>query len=125
MSVEKLINEELICKITDLQDLKVESQEYRVGVDSVTKLAKALVEMKEAEAEISAKEEETRLHEKEQKADLFDKIARNAIQFVAVGGGIVVTVWGTIKSLKFEETGVCTSTASKKFFGTALNFFKK
>lgn len=125
MSVEKLMNDELVCRLTDLQGLKVESPEYRTGVDSVTKLANALVEMKKTEADIAAQEEETRLKHKQQKSETFDKIARNAIQFVAVGGGIGVTVWGTVKSLKFEETGVCTSTAAKKFFANALNFFKK
>lgn len=123
--VNRLINEEIVAKVSDLQDLKVGTPEYRTGVDSVSKLVSSLSELAKTEADIAAQEEETRLKQQQYKADLFDKIAKNVIQGVAVGGGIVVTVWGTVKSLKFEETGVCTSTASKKFFGTVLNFFKK
>lgn len=136
MSIEKLMNDELVARLTDLQDLKVESQEYKLGVDSVSKLSNALVEMMKAEAEITAQEERQRLEEKsrnlddqlkvkQQKADTFDKIARNAITGVVGIGGICVTVWGTCKSLKFEETGVCTASATKKFFGHILSYFKK
>lgn len=125
MAIGNVLKEELVCRATDLQDLKLGSPEYRTAAESLGKIASAYVEVEKAKADAMAQEEETRLKYKQHKSDTFDKIARNSIQAIAVGGGIAVTVWTFVTSLKYEEHGGYTGTATKNAVTRALNFFKK
>ena len=54
--------------------------------------------------------------------DKKDRLVKNCLTGASILSGIGVTVWGALKSWKFEETGTVTSTAGRKFIN---NLFSK
>jgi hypothetical protein len=61
--------------------------------------------------------------EKARKDERTDRIVKNVLTGVSVVGGLALTVWGSLMSWKFEESGTITSTPGKKFMSNL--FFKK
>ena len=56
------------------------------------------------------------------KEDKVDHIVKNSLTLFGTVAGIVLTVWGTNKTLKFEETGTITTSAGRAFI---KNLFSK
>ena len=49
-----------------------------------------------------------------------DQIVKNILTGVSIVGGFALTVWGTIKSIKFEETGTITTIMGRGFINKLL-----
>lgn len=49
-----------------------------------------------------------------------DQIVKNILTAVSIVGGFALTVWGTIKSIKFEETGTITTIMGRGFINKLL-----
>ena len=92
------------------------SEQAKVTVDGVTKLLDRKIEMEKLEIERAEKEQA-------RKDERTDRIVKNVLTGVSVVGGLALTVWGSLMSWKFEETGTITSTPGKKFMSNL--FWKK
>lgn len=132
MGVKNLLREEITDEIGHLSKMEVGSEEYEKTVNGLTKLVDRLNEMEKVEMEKTnsnieneCKIEEQDLKRQQLEDDKKDRLIRNGLTGVSVIGGLAVTVWGTLKTFKFEETGTITSQAGRQFINKAINFLKK
>lgn len=125
---EDLVNEEIVDEINHLKGMDVGTEEYKVTVDSLVKLMDRSIEKDKLYAELK-KEEETQEFEKnlklkQAKEETIDKWVRNGLTGLGVISSIILTIWGTNKTLRFEETGTITTTAGRKFTGKLFSWLK-
>lgn len=124
MEIEKLLDEEIQYEFSTLKDAEKGSEEYKTSVDGLTKLLDRAIEMKkidiETQEKIETREFENDLKLKQMKEDKKDRWVKNGI---AIGGIVIptiVTVWGTLKSFKFEEEGTITTIMGRGFINKLL-----
>lgn len=103
MNIEKQLQEEISNEITYLSGMELGSEEYKVTVDGLTKFMDRAIEMKKFDIENSDKK---RQMEDEQK----DRLVKNAISIAGVVIPSLITIWGTVVSLKYDEKGVIPTT---------------
>lgn len=140
MATRDLLREEVDRRIEELEGMVVGSEEYKVAVDSLTKLIDRLNEIDKADTQWGelAKEDERQKeelalkreqleHEKKVHEDDEAFKAKQAVEerrkmivnVVLTGLGIIiptgVTIWGTYKTFKFEETGTITTMPGRLF----------
>lgn len=129
MNLERMTNEEIEVEMQELSKMQLGSDEYKATIDGITKLMDRSIKLKELEKDSEEKakalEAETKLKEEEIEVDKRDKRTRNVITGVSVVGGLGVTVWGAIKSWKFEEHGYISSSAGRKFMDNIFKSLKK
>lgn len=127
MSTERLLTDVIDHNLEVLKGMEVGTEPYKSTVDSTTKLIDRMLEIDKFNTEysekIEARETEQEIERERMEHERKDRKIKNILSAVSIGGGLVLTVWGTIKSLKFEETGTVTSTAGRKFINSL--FFKK
>ena len=119
MDIETMLHEKIAKDFENLKTMEVGSEEYKAASDSLTKFMDRAIEMEKVHIEREDKEE-SRENDKnlklEQMADdRKDRLVRNVMTGVNILGGIGLAIWGTNKTLKFEETGTITTWAGKKF----------
>lgn len=119
MSVRTLLTKEIESELVTLEDMDLGSDECKIAIDGVTKLIGTLNEMDKLEFEYQERfesrktEKELKMIEMEDERN--DRIAKNVITVVTFAGGVALTVWGTYKTFKFEETGTVTSIIGRGF----------
>lgn len=127
MNIEEKLVEEIEQEIDGLKDIEMGSEQYKATVDGLTKLVDRTIELKkfdancaEKESELEIKANELELKERQAKDDNKDKWIRNGINIAGIVIPSVITIWGTIKSLKFEETGSVTTPIGRGFINKLL-----
>lgn len=124
MSIKSLLDEEIRSEIEEISKIEVGSEKHKVSVDAIAKLLDKSIELEKLDAEAQEKYEsriaEQDLKREQIKNDKRDSIVKNVLTGVSVIGGFGLTVWGTCKSLKFEETGVVTSIMGRGFIQKLL-----
>ena len=122
--LETALREEIEDEIRKLGDMDVGTDEYKTTVDGITKLTAQLNEMEKIHAE-AADKKDARFHENTLKAQQLaeeqrDRRIKNGI---AIGGiilPVVVTIWGTLKTLEFEKEGTVTTIMGRGFINKLL-----
>lgn len=129
MNTKQLLQEEIASAMAELKKTKVGTDEYKAIVESITKLTDKLVELEKLDVETDKIQTDYEIeHEKNQieRVKVENEKADNRLKNVLSALGIVVpaglTIWGTFKSIKFEETGTITTIAGRNFFN---KLFKK
>ena len=121
MNTEELLHKEICEDLKNLSDIDFGSDEYKSGVDGLTKLIDREIELRRLEIERQEKVESRKTDDEFKLKQLRDTRIDRIIGYVANVAGIVipvvVTIWGTKVSLKFEEEGTITTTAGRNFFG--------
>ena len=124
MSIKSLLDEEIRSEIEEISKIEVGSEKHKVSVDTIAKLLDKSIELEKLDAEAQEKYEsriaEQDLKREQIKNEKRDSIVKNVLTGVSVIGGFGLTVWGTCKSLKFEETGVVTSIMGRGFIQKLL-----
>lgn len=124
-----LLEKEVNAKMEELEYLEPHSDEYKAAVDSLTKLTDRIlefekVELDETKTQVNRQIEYEKIDVEEEKVE--NEKRDNKIKNWLTAAGIVVptglAVWGTFKSIKFEETGTITTIAGRNFFN---KLFKK
>lgn len=119
MSIDTKLIVEIEDELDKLGDLEFGSEKYCKAIDGITKLyGKAIEDRKidiDCEAQAAARESEQALREKQMREDRKDRIVKNIIGAAGVVLPLVVTIWGTTVSLKFEETGTITTHSGRNF----------
>lgn len=124
-----LLEKEVNAKMEELEYLEPHSDEYKAAVDSLTKLTDRILEFEkleldETKTQINRQLEYEKIDVEEEK--VANEKRDNKIKNWLTAAGIVVptglAVWGTFKSIKFEETGTITTIAGRNFFN---KLFKK
>ena len=124
MSIKSLVDEEIRSEIEEISKIEVGSDKHKVSVDALAKLLDKSIELERLDVEAQEKYEsriaENELKMKQLKDEERDRIVKNVLTGVSVVGGFGVTIWGTLKSLKFEENGVVTSIVGRGFIQKLL-----
>ena len=137
MDIENLLYDEIETDFEKLRKEELEPEKRKATVDELTRLMDRAIEMRKlendynekvaareseekakAEARLSEQAIELQKMEEEKK----DRLFRNGINIAGVILPILVTIWGTKVSLKFEETGSFTTVAGRNFVN---NLFRK
>ena len=113
MDIEKEWIEEIQAELRTIKGMEVGSEPYKAAVDGVTKLMDRSIEMKKVEIERDDKE-------RKMKADKIDMIVRNSVAAAGIVLPIIVTIWGTKASFKFEEEGTITTIMGRGFINKLL-----
>lgn len=125
MNVKVLLEEEIKGNIKALSEIsEINSEEYEKATNSTTKLMDRLIEIEKLENDrldkIASRKEENDLKLRQIDDEKKDRFVKNALTGVSIVGGFVITVWGTIKSIKFEETGTITTIMGRGFINKLL-----
>ena len=124
MSIKNLLDEEIRSEIEEISKIEVGSEKHKVSVDALSKLLDKSIELDKLDAEAQEKYEsriaENDFKREQIKSEKRDQFVKNVLTGVSVIGGFGLTIWGTCKSLKFEETGVVTSIMGRGFIQKLL-----
>lgn len=119
MSIDTMLREEIQDEITGLGKLELGSEEYKTTVDGVTKLLDKANELKKIDTDArdraESREIEIQFKTEQMQDDKKDRIVKNILTAISIGGGFILTVWGANKSWKFEETGTVTNGPGREF----------
>ena len=121
MRMEELLNNEICEDLENLRDIDFGSDEYKSGVDGLTKLIDREISLRQLEIErqekVEGRKTEDEFKLKQMRDNRIDRILGYVINVAGIVIPVVVTIWGTKVSLKFEEEGTITTTAGRNFFG--------
>ena len=124
MSVKALLNDEIEDEIEQLRKVELGSDQHKIAADALAKLLDKSIEMDKLDLEyqdrFEAREAENELKQKEIEDEKKDRKVKNILTGVSVIGGFALTVWGTCKSIKFEETGSFTTIMGRGFIQKLL-----
>lgn len=126
MKLDRMLCEEVQSELTALKDMEMGTEEYKIAVDGITKLADRAIELEKIDIEhqdkIEAQDFENDLKLKQMESDRKNRLIQN----ILTGAGIVLpiglTVWGTFKSFEFEKEGTITTIFGRGFMN---KFFTK
>lgn len=114
----ELLNEEISDELKCLGEVEVDTDQHKALVESVTKLMDKKIEIEKIERDSKARDQEHELESKKLEQitnEKNDQIFKNAIDIAGIVVPSLLTVWGTFKTLKFEETGTITTIMGRGF----------
>ena len=124
MSIGALLETEIEEKLETIGRMNPELDEYKVAVDSIMKLLDRAIEMDKIDADREERKEIRESEEQSKKESAKDEKKHYIIDKIITVSGIVipivVTIWGTNKTLKFEETGTVTTIMGRGFINKLL-----
>lgn len=124
MNMKRLLCEEFQSEIEELGKMQLGTDEYKVAVDGVTKLADRLIEIDKIDINHDEKMESLRadreIKEAQMKDERKDRVIKNVLTGVSIGGGFALTVWGALNAWKFEEHGTVSSNMGREFMKRIL-----
>ena len=103
--------EEELDKLNEIKDVK--SDEFRTVSDNVAKLIDRAIEMEKIGNDFEKFQIQLREEQK-------DRLVKNCIAAAGIIIPAGLTIWGTIKSIKFEETGTITTIIGRGFINKLL-----
>ena len=125
MSVKEQLTKVIEVQMEMLKDMKPGTEEYKNASDVLAKLLDKLNEMDRNDYDYwdkcETREKEIELKLKQLAEDRRDHNVKNTLTGVSVVGGLALTVWGTLKSLKFEENGTVTTLIGRGFINKLLH----
>lgn len=127
MKFKSQLSTEIKDELENLGTLKVGSEEHRSAVDSVAKLMDRAIELEKLEVEIEKCEldraNDCYYKDQELKSNKKGRIVKDAIDVASIVVPTALAIWGTLVTLKFEETGTVTTSAGRSFISKL--FLKK
>lgn len=118
--VKTLLNEEIQMELENLKDLEMGTDEHKVSVDLITKLLDREIELKKLDNEALKRVEDNEFKKLQTKDENKDRLIRNGLTAAGIIIPTIVTIWGTLKTLKFEETGTVTTMMGRGFVNKLL-----
>lgn len=119
MSVKTLLNDEFESQIKELHKLNVGGEEYKVGVDGVTKIADRLIEIEKLNVESQnadrSQEIEADLKARQLEVEHKDRLIGHGIAIGSTLLSLGLVVWGTKGSWEFEKTGTVANGPGREF----------
>lgn len=113
MKLETLLEVEIQEEFGGLSTMEKGTEQHKAAVNGLTQLIDRSIEIAKMEADYEMKR-------KQAEEDRKDRLVKN----VLTGAGIVIpavlTVWGTVVSLKFEQEGTVTTTIGRGFINKLL-----
>ena len=120
MKIKETLYKEIEDELQALNEIEVGTDEYKSSVDGVTKLLDRAIEIEKHEAEMKEREAERIAKNIQTAEEQKDRVVKN---YIAAGGivlPLLVTIWGTLKSFKFEKDGTVTTIMGRGFINKLL-----
>lgn len=115
MNIENLLHQEIEQRLQDLGTMEAGTSDYNIAVNSVSKLMEKAIEIDKFNQECEDKAKEDAFKSKQLEEEGRDRLVKNIIAGAGIAIPSIITVWGTLKSLKFEETGTVTTGVGRAF----------
>lgn len=124
MNIDTLLYDEIREEFEELGAIETGTDKYKTTVDGLTKLMDRAIEMDKLEADIQAKvesrETEDRWKQEQLAEDRKDRFIKNCLTAAGIIIPSLITIWGTVTSLKFEEDGAVTTIMGRGFINKLL-----
>ena len=124
MTIEDLLVDELDAEFETLRSAKPGTEEHKAAGDMLVKLLDRKIEMDKVKNDFVDKEETRKsdeaLKQKQFDDEKKDRLIKNIISAAGVALPLLVTIWGTKVSLKFEEEGTFTTIMGRGFINKLL-----
>lgn len=109
MSIKTVLTDEIVDEVKELNKMSLGTDEYRHAVDGISKLAEKAIELERLEQEhrdkVESRNLENDLKLMQMAEDRKDRRVKNGLTAAGIVLPLGATIWGVLKSLKFEETG--------------------
>lgn len=119
MNIETQLYEVIRYGLADLDGDNLTGDERKAKLDEVTKLMDRAIEMEklgiEAQDKAENRENDKAFKEQEMAEERKDRLIKNILNGMGIVLPIALTVWGTKKTFKFEETGTITTAMGRGF----------
>lgn len=126
MRLQTLLCDEIISELEELSKIQVGTEQYKTAVEGIAKLMAQALESEKLNQEFGAKDADRDMDYefklKQLEEDRKDRRVKNIIAVAAILVPAFGAAWGTIKSLKFEETGTVTTMAGRNHINKLLSF---
>ena len=119
-NIETMLHDEIKDEIEGLGKVQLGTDEYKTTVEGLTKLMDRAIEIKKFDADQAEKEANIDLRIDQMKQEKKDSWIENVLTAAGIIIPTGVTIWGTLKSLKFEETGTVTTVMGRGFINKLL-----
>ena len=141
--INNLLSEEISNELNCLGKIEIGTDTYKVAVEGISKLMDKKIEIEKLEQDLMVKSREYELQSrklnmdskkleqdyeskneehkiekdklKQIENDKNDQIFKNSIAIAGIVIPSLITIWGTFKTLKFEETGTVTTIMGRGF----------
>lgn len=124
MNIQTLLYDEIEEEFEKLRNIEYGSEQYKVTVDGLTKLMDRAIEIEKFDSDCKDKAKTRKSEQLEKAQQLADEKKDRLIKNIISGAGVVlpllVTIWGTKVSLKFEEEGTFTTIMGRGFINKLL-----
>lgn len=127
MNIDDLLQEEIEQEFDDLKSIEMGTEKYKASVDGLAKLVDRAIELKkfdadrdDKESELEVKSKDLELKEQQAENNRKDQLIRNSISIASVVVPTLVTIWGTLKTFKFEEEGSITTNIGRGFINKII-----
>ena len=126
MKLDRMLCEEVQSELTALKDMEMGTEEHKIAVDCITKLADRAIELEKIDIEhqdkIESQDFENGLKLKQMEAERKNRLIQNILTAAGIVLPVGLTVWGTFKSFEFEKEGTITTIFGRGFMN---KFFTK
>lgn len=120
MEIETMLHKQLATELSEMEKTEIGSDQRRAAVDELTKLMDRAIKMEELGIEREAKENDRLLKIQQMDEDRKDRLVKNCMTAAGIILPVMLTVWGTLTSLKFEEEGTVTTIVGRGFVNKLL-----
>lgn len=124
MSIETLLYDEIETEFEKLRTMEHGTEQYKVTVDGLTKLMDRAIEIEkfdnDCKEKVLTRQSEETSKTQQLKEDKKDRLIKNIISGAGIVLPLLVTIWGTKVSLKFEEEGTFTTIMGRGFINKLL-----
>lgn len=125
--IKTKLDKEIESELDALDEMEMGSEAYKNTVDTISKLIDKRNEMNKIDLErmkqYSSEQRETERSNKEKALDEYNRKNQLITHAITIGSIVIpvfVTIWGTYKTLKFEETGTVTTIMGRGFINKLI-----
>ena len=123
-NIKELLTKEIEDELEALSGLGIGSEKYNSTVDGITKLSDRLIAIDKMNAEQNVKYEQIdtdkNVKERQLVNDEKDRKTKNWLTAGSIVLPILATIWGTLVTINFEQTGTVTTIMGRGFFQKLL-----
>ena len=124
MTIETSLHEEILNGLEDLNRMERGTETHKTTVDELAKLLDRAIEIEKIEVEAKERDKARQIEASLKRAQIEeDRKDRRVKNGIAVGGIVLplaVTIWGTFKTFRFEETGTVTTMMGRGFINKLI-----
>lgn len=124
MNIQGLLNEEIRDEFEQLRKMELGTEQYEKTVNGLTKLLDKTIEMEKVDLEFDTKERQREadeaFREEQAKDEKKDRMVKNGLTIAQIVIPAGLAVWGTVKSIKFEQEGTITTLMGRGWINKLL-----